>query len=580
MTGLDAFGPPDPTLREPLPPGPEGNLGGGEDFYQGEGNLGGEGQGPNPDGSAGVPYADLLTPFDPAAAKRSKALYDGHQKALAAGDHKLADAYGQQQIVQAKISQARVELAGLPPETRAPNNAVPNVKVEIQRMLDISRMRMEQADMILEKHNWKGELEDWFHGDVIEQYKQRNASQLMVSTEGMDPQQKLLAQEQLSPLVMDPMMVADKRQKLAQIDQDLKLVHPGLSIFNYEPTRRVAGWINREASLGGGYIQSGEVEGVGFLGETGGEIAEVARAGVESVLEFPLQLVYGSMNIVGWTPPTNYIEGPNGEILTNAGKVPNLTETYIAVAARLQGQNVAQQLAKHGKLSQIEQSKLGMAQQMSRGVASVIGMGFGFGMAAGKAMGTGQKMAASLTTTGLVNLAASGSPRAARILQGLSNTAGAAVGNGLAEALAFGRHDGYVKAFQGGAAIAPALMLFGAAGNRIEHLLRNRKKMPKFLKRALAGGVEGLGFGVMGDVHQYQAFEGSLWDYLRDPNQARLQMYMQNVIGMSIFKSVRGKGALRAGADDASMNEAMTKSRQALRRRYRHRHRETLRSWP
>lgn len=557
--GDEVLGPPDPTMSEPLPYGEEGNLGGGEDFYPEE-------QGPPAPSQSMAQAESLLTPFDPAAAEQSHALQQGYQKALADGNTQLADAYKSQQIDQAKISQARVDMAGLPPETRAPNNADPNWQVEIQRMLDISRMRMEQADMILQKHNWKGEVEDWFLGDVIEPYKQRNQSQLQVDTAGMNAQQLMIAQEQLQPVLMDPMLVADKRQKLAQIDAELKLVDPNLSVFNYGPTKNIAKWVNREASMGGGYMTSGEVEGVGFLGETGGEIAATALAGVEAAAEFPLEMIYGGMNLMGWTPPTNYIEGPDGTILTNAGKVPNITETWIAVSAQLQGRNVAEQLAKNGKLSGVEQSTLSTVQQLSRGVASVIGMGFGFGLVAGKAMGAGQKAAAALTTKGLVNLASTGSPRAAQILGQLSSGAGAAVGNGLAEGLAFGRHEGYRKAFEGGALIAPVLMAFGAAGNRIEHMLRNRKKMPVAIKRAMAGGVEGLGFGVMQDVHQYEAFEGSLWDYLRDPTQARLEMYAQNVIGMSIFKGVRGTGPLDVGRADSGFNDAMANSRTALRR--------------
>jgi hypothetical protein len=570
----EVFGPPEqPTLTEPLQrdpddPGPAG------EFYpdvqgpgledRGAGNLQ-----PEQEQFYGD-VQDLSTPMDEFLATRSEDLAKGYAQALADNDVVAANGYLQHQIANAKISQAEVERLGLPPESRTAWNAYPNTAVEVQRMLDVSVRYMEQADMVLEKHDWKGQLEDWFYQDVIEPYKERNKAQLMVPTEGMDPRQLLLAQAQLESLVMDPMLVADKRQMLAKIDADLKLVHPSMSVFNYGPTAKVAKWIAREASLGGGYIQSGDVEGVGFLGEVGGEVAATALAGVESVFEFPLQLVYGGMQLVGATPPTNYIEGPDGEIITNGGKVPNLTETWIAVSARLAGDDVARRLAEHGKLSMIEQSKLTMVQQMARGTAAVAGMGFGFGLPAGAAMAAGQRTAMSMMQNGLARLAASGSPRAARALQIASGTAGAAVANGLTEAVAFGRHESYWKAFQGGAAIAPILMVFGAAGKRMgnradqawERML-GRERMPKRLREAVEGGVEGLGFGVMGDIHAYQQFEGSLWDYLKDPTQQRWMIYATNVLGMGLFKGLRGKGPLDQGQQDLA---SIVQSRHMFRR--------------
>lgn len=572
-TGEEVFGPPDPTLREPLPPGEQGNLGGGEEFYpelQGPGledrSPGNMRPGDEQFYGAGddlEQFSQLITSMDPAAAKRSAALEKGYQKALADDNRPLAAAYQDQQIVQAKISQVRVDLAGLDPAMRAPNNAVPNIQVEVQRIMDLAIRRQDQADMILDKHGWKAELEDWFETDVLVPYRERNQAQLQVSTEGMDPMQKLLAEEQLEPLVMDPLLVAEKRAKLAQIDAELELIHPGMSVFSMGSTKRVAGWINREASLGGGYIQSGEVEGVGFLGEMGTEVSANVMAGLESAAEFPLQLVYGGMNLVGATPPTNYVEGPNGEIITNAGKIPNITETWIAVAARLQGQNVALRLAEHGQLSNVERSRLTMVQQMTRGVSSVMGMGVGFGMAAGKSMQLGQKAAARLTTNGLVNLAASGSVRTARVLQVMSSGAGAMVGNGLAEGLAFGRHEGYLKAMWGGAMIAPVLMAFGVAGNRTEALLKSRTKMPAFMRRGVGGGVEGMGFGVMEEIHT-----GALWEFMKEPTEERWLTYAKNVIGMAIFKAARGRGALEAGGADQSMGEALQRTRGAFRRAF------------
>ena len=536
---------PEMTMTEPLQPeaddpGPAGQ------FYQG-GDQG-------PTGDFYPEINALVTPGDRSAMQRSKSLFDEYAKALADGDIGLANGIRQQQMVESAISQARVDALGLPPETRAPNNAWPNTAIEMQRLMDIDRMKREQANMILRKHLWTENYNDWFNTEVAAPYAERNKSQLMVSTAGMDPQQKLIAQQQLQPIVKDPMLVADKRQGLAKIDADLKAIDPTWSVFTYGPTRKVAGWINREYSVSGGYLQSGKIEGEGFLGKVGGEVAATALHGIEEGLISPLLgAFYGAMKVVGMTPPTNYIEGPDGQILTNEGKIPNLTEIWIATSARLSGDDVVRRLAEHGRLEQAEESELygdksilGMVRQASRGIASFAAMGYGVGLPLAKTMGWGQKTALGMMQHGLTRMAVSGSPKAAKAFTIATSTTGAAVGAGIGEMAMYGDREGYLKAFQGGLMIGPVLTAFGAAGRQMGaradkawERLTKRERMPARMREAVEGLVEGGAFGAMADIHAYQAFEGSLWEYLKNPSQERWMHYATAVIGLGSFKFLK-----------------------------------------
>lgn len=399
---------------------------------------------------------------------------------------------------------------------------------------------------------------------------------------------------QREPVIVDPNWIADMRQRLVKLDIEMKRINPQFSVYTNPKTKRLANWMAREVGpFTAGYLQSGEQQAEplgGFQGEY--------MAFAEGLGGFGLNMLFGTVDLAAkavksiageeyglpWAVATNYVEDENGNLVNNGGKVPGFIQTIAAVNARVLGQNVQEYIHRVDAAREFERLQASGFDTLTRGIAGVVGMGFGFGLPAGAAMHTGKALMtggrigggtagigkftvtmpsrefSGLAIKGLQRLAASGaSPRMVKLTQVLAGGAGATVANGLAESVAFGRADGYGKAFVHGMLMAPVMLGLGAMGRKTEKLL-DRKWMPKSVARGVSGALEGVGFGTL-----EAAQTGALWKLMSDPSASTWEIYAKNMIGFAIFKGAFGRSVV----DTPEFGEAQ--ARQLLRQQGRER---------
>lgn len=166
----------------------------------------------------------------------------------------------------------------------------------------------------------------------------------------------------------------------------------------------------------------------------------------------------------------------------------------------------------------------------------------------------------TLALGGLGRLAASmggkgglASARANRIASAVAGTAGSGVALGMREGFINGQPDGFGKAFMHGFAMAPVMVALGALGSKAEHVLSRWQKMPKSLRRVVAGAVEGFGFGAVETAGMplfTDEAAGSLWAFLKDPSKETFGHFwntmLVNTLGMALFKGATGGGPAQA----------------------------------
>lgn len=556
------YGPPDirGTTEETTLTEPFGEDGGGQ-YYQpedegllegpiAEGNIAG-GQGPEQQGNLRPEdeqyYQDVeefqgpeplppgfIGPGDAEKARRSKRFHDDAIKALAAGDEKLAASLTEELNVQLAISNVKIEAAGIDPAERAPNALYTDFATEMKRQAYIHLDKVARLNSMLKEMDWAGS-EDFLRSG-LDQYRERNESRYQIDTTGYDEMQLAVHRMQMEPLVMDPMVVADQQQKLAQINAQMKEIDPSWNIYSHPMTSKIANWIGREAGISTGFFKS-DPSASGAPKGTVNEMMLTSLEAGEAFLNFPLELAYGGMELVGWTPPSNYIEGPDGKLYTNAGKVPGVTEIVIAAKAKLFGEDVARALGRAGAARAWETAQTNDFQKILRGSAATAGMLGGFGKVAGGFMGTGQAAGLMAMSKGLQYLPQMGE-RGTKIISMLGGTFGAAAGQGLAEGIAFGRHEGFWRAFEDGAKMAPVIMLIGAGGKWTEKAIRSKTGWRR-RSMAMAGMVEGLGFEAMTDVMRVAAFE-----FVHDPNDDTLMRYAKAMLGFGLFKGIAKRSAV------------------------------------
>lgn len=542
---------------------------------------------------------DLDVPSDVNEELESKNLYDLTNEAMAKGDRLLATGYLESQKERAAASQMRVQLAGGDPgRVVAPNAKWTDPSVEEQRQQLLIMQREAQVRDVFKQHD--APMFDSYIKDIEAEYRTKNGEAATRVTTGMSEEEIIRYAGSLQPVVRDPNEVGDMRQRLVKMDKALKEIDPSYSVFTHPRTEKFANWISRESSASSlGFLQSGEQRmeggeggyfGVGVRkdgGEMGGDhFGGVEMAFAEGVTDFGLNLLYGAIDYAGravesmtdgragWAAPQNYIMGDDGKLYTNAGKVPGIVETLAAVRAQALGENVREYIGRVNAARNYEAMQATGFDKVVRGTAGVMGMAWGFGLPAGAAMGTGQRLFGGLMTRGLQRMGAGGfgplttlalSPRVAKISKIMAGVTGAGVANGLAEGVAFGRHEGFVTAFNHGMAMAPVLMFFGAAGRRAEQsmLFRKvdgklipRKHMPEKIAAMISGGLEGVGFGTL---EAYQT--GALWNFIQDPTMETWQIYLKNVVGFMLFKGMTGRGMLENPAEGAMRQHYRSEAR-------------------
>ncbi len=449
---------------------------------------------------------------------------------------------------------------GDPRYQTAPIGAAVDPRIEVERRILEMRRKSQEIDSVLEQGGF-GEIQK-FMSEVAEQYKAKN-SQLLIK-QPKDENEYVELVKQLQPAVIDPNRVAAVRQMAVKLDQQMKVSDPTTSFWTNPKTKEIAQWINREAGEGGvGYFRSGEQKlQTGVMGTAAIGALEL----VEGASDFGLHAIHGAWNLAdrglralglpSVDPPRNYVVGPDGQLYVDKSKVPGFGDAMSMLFAHVTDKNIQNTVEEFQRAREQEAAERNGFRNVALGASRVIGMGVGFGLPAGMAMNAGAKAFGNLTTKGLGFLGSAGlkgaaSERALKVTQMLGATFGAAAANGAAESLAYGEQDGYGAAFGHGMAMAPVLMAFGWMGKRTEHWLTQRQKMPKRMAAAISGAIEGVGFGAL------EAAElGSLWDFVKDPNQTTFETYAKNIVGMLLFKALGPQGP---AATMAQMEAARTR---------------------
>lgn len=438
-----------------------------------------------------------------------------------------------------------------------------DMHVELERRLHFEKDRNDKMNEVFKspQSGW-GDIQK-FMGGVFDAYKKQNDSAVIKVPK--NEQEAIAQMQQMRPVQVDPNEVANIRQMAVKLDQQMKAVDPRTSFWTDSRTKHIAEWLNREASPGtAGYMTSGEqpVE-MGAVGRT----AYVGWQGVEGIGSATTSLVHGLWDLgrqsisamggpdIGPSYPTNYIEGEDGQLVANGGKAPSIMDGIVMTWAYATNQNIEKHAAAAGRAQEWELANregfAGIATSVSRLGGELIGMAPGFG-AAGK---VGEMTMGALTNRGLQALGTlrltkgvTESARAVKIIKAMSNGIGTAAGMAGYEATTQGRVEGYGASYLHGLMMAPVLMTLGALGKKTEWFANNRLGMPGAASRAIAGAMEGIGFGAIEST--IPDVLPSAWNFIRDPNQSTFDSYMKNMLAFAMVKM--GSGHTTA-ADPAQM---------------------------
>lgn len=448
-------------------------------------------------------------------------------------DATAAAAYDDQRKLAGMATLQVAARGGDPRYETAPIGAFVDPSIEVERRFIAQQKVQRELDGALAQNGFHDVQK--FMTEVADSYRKKNESLLIKQPKN---EQEFLEQvQQMQQVIVDPNRLAAVRQTVVKLDQIIKQIDPKSSFFTNPKTKKWGEWLNREAGGGGvGYFSAGEQKLE--LGAAG-NVAQFAVEGIEGLSDFGTSAVHGAWTLAdrasralggpGFAPATNFIETADGQVVADSSKAPGIMEALTMLYAQATDRNMEEAVATYRGAREMEASQRNNMQAIAFGASRVIGMGFGYGLPAGVAMNAGSKAFGSMMQGGLKALAVE-SAQVAKIAGVLARTAGAAAGNGAAEALAYGNQEGYGKAFAHGMAVAPALMALGWMGKRTENWLK-RKNMPGRMAAAISGAVEGVGFGALekGEI-------GGIWNFLKDPNEDTFATYMKNVVGMMLFK--------------------------------------------
>lgn len=426
-----------------------------------------------------------------------------------------------------------------------------NMQVEIERRLILDQDRnkkMNEAVFLNPDSGW-GQVKSFMDG-MFNRYKEQNAAQLIKKP--TNEEEWLQQAQQSRPVTVDPNEVANIRQLATKLDQQMRAVDPRTSFWTDPRTKGYAEWLNREAGVGtAGFMQSGEqpVE-MGVAGRA----AYTAWQAIEGIAAGPMSLIHGSWDIarksiqamggpdIGASYPTNYITNEDGEMVSNGGKVPSIMDGIVMAWNYATDQNIEKAAADLGRAEQWEQANRaglsGITTSVSRLGGELLGMAPGFGVA----MKAGESLALKgLQSLGTLRLAkgVESSERALKIISAMAKGTGQAAGMAAYESVTNGRVEGYAASYMHGLAMAPVLMTLGALGKQAEWFAKNRAGMPAVAARAVAGGLEGMGFGAVETLAP--ELLPSAWGFIRDPNQETWETYAKNMLAFGLVKMVAGR---------------------------------------
>lgn len=421
------------------------------------------------------------------------------------------------------------ETAGMDPlKTLSPVSA----EIEMERRVALMQEREKKTNLALQQGGW-GEFKQYMEG-IAERYR---------------------ANESGTPVVVDPNELADMRHRIVKMNMAAQQADPEFDIWSDRRTKEWVQWLNREASAQQpGYFTSGQQQL--DLGVTG-TAAMVGVEAFEGMSDFGLSLIQGTWDLadkavqalggdtIGHLVPTNYIKGPNGEMIPNNRVVSPLQGMSMGWAY-LTGKNVEDFAAEFGRTRELEVASRNGFQTVVLGASRIAGTAVGFGVPGGAAMRAGQLggaksaegLAKGLRWLGTLGAKGEMSQRALKINQVIGGIGGAAIANGVTEGVAYGHADGYAKSFIHGATIAPILQGLGWLGAKSENIFL-RANMPQGMARAISGGMEGLGFGAL-EAHAPDLLPAA-WGFMKNPNESTWETYAKNMLGMAAFKVGAGR---------------------------------------
>lgn len=442
--------------------------------------------------------------------------------------------------------------------TRRMLGAHPEVNIAAVSM-QIARKNAEM-DGVLEKHGWN-ELEQ-FGNSIVQRYKERNGAELVEARPGMTQEEMVNLSLQFEPVMVNPNEIAEFRQRLAQLDKDLRPL--GTSVWSDPRTKRIASMLNVDAEPGRPGFLASEEQSLndqlsGFNKYVGlpltegldtfvGEVAQMG-IGARDVLHR-----LGMVSLDGLSQgnaeahvqgPTSWVQSSDGTWYHNGGKV-GAAEVYAGIWYGITGELIDQQIAQyaHDKASIVEEAGTFTKQGLAIGIGQFMGSMTAFPSAIGamKAGGLLTKGLGTLVTGGKAGYSLTRTQKMAKIL---AERSGAAAALGVHEAVKNGRVEGYGVALLHGTAMAVPLMVMGAMGDRVERTLKRYSAMPVPVARTLAGAVEGLGL----DFGTWEAG----WNFAQDPSDANYSQLMQQVlVNMVGNAALRGTGVTAAERLDGS----------------------------
>jgi hypothetical protein len=433
-----------------------------------------------------------------------------------------------------------------------------SMQVEIERrlILEGDRTKKMNEGVFLNPQSGWGEIKG-FMDKVFEGYKAQNDAQLIKKPK--NEEEAIAQMQQMRPVQVDPNEVANIRQLATKLDAQMKAIDPRSSFWTDPRTKNYADWLNRESGPGtAGFMESGEqpVE-MGAVGRT----AYAAWQGIEGMGSAATSLVHGVWDLgrqsisamggpdIGPSYPTNYIQTEDGKIVSNGGKAPSILDGISMAWAHATNQNVEKFAAEAGRAQEWELANRagfgGIATSVSRLGGELVGMAPAFGAAAKLGeMTLGKLTQKGLQALGTLRLAkgAQQSDRALKIIGAMSKGMGQAAGMATYEATTQGRVEGYGAAYLHGLMMAPVLMTLGALGKKTEWFAANRAGMPGAASRAIAGALEGAGFGAVETT--IPDLLPSAWGFVRDPNQSTFEAYIKNMLAFAMVKMGTGHTAV------------------------------------
>lgn len=444
------------------------------------------------------------------------------------------------------------------PMTRRMVGAHPEVNLAAVAF-QIARKNAEM-DGVLEKHGWN-ELEQ-FGNSIVQRYKERNGAELVEARPGMTQEEMVNLSLQFEPVMVNPNEIAEFRQRLAQLDKDLRPL--GTSVWSDPRTKRIASMLNVDAEPGRpGFLASEEQSLNDQLSGFNKYVGLPLTEGVDTFVGEVAQMGIGARDVLhnlGMVSldglshgnaeahvqgPTSWVQSSDGTWYHNGGKV-GAAEVYAGIWYGITGELIDQQIAQyaHDKASIVEEAGTFTKQGLAIGIGQFMGSMAAFPSAIGamKAGGLLTKGLGTLVTGGKAGYSLTRTQKMAKIL---AERSGAAAALGVHEAVKNGRVEGYGVALLHGTAMAVPLMVMGAMGDRVERTLKRYSAMPVPVARTLAGAVEGLGL----DFGTWEAG----WNFAQDPSDANYSQLMQQVlVNMIGNAALRGAGVTAAERLDGS----------------------------